>query len=150
MSIRENIGMETKPDTEKIEKLVKSLGAESFILGTGNGYEQTLGQTKESFSGGQLQRIALARGLYRNAPFLLMDEPVSALDTENGEIVKRAIEQYGTDHTVVVVTHRLELTENFDWIYVVEHGRIAEQGTHRELLEKNGRYAGMWKSQMER
>lgn len=54
------------------------MGAESFILGTGNGYEQTLGQTKESFSGGQLQRIALARGLYRNALFLLMDEPVLA------------------------------------------------------------------------
>lgn len=149
MSIRENIGMEAEPDTERIEEIVKSLGAESFILEAENGYEETLGQTKESFSGGQLQRIALARSLYRNAPFLLMDEPISALDTDNGEIVKNAVEQIGGERTVIAVTHRLELTENFDQIFVVEKGKIVEQGTHRDLLKKNGKYAGMWRSQME-
>lgn len=106
-----------------------------------------MGQIQEGFSGGQLQRIALARCLYRRAPFLLLDEPISALDADNGNLVRQVLEQHGKEDTVIALTHRLELIENFDWIFVIDKGKIAEQGTHSELLAQNGIYAEMWKNQ---
>ena len=147
MSVIENIAMGENVDQARIQEIMKSLDKAGFLEKTPKGYDTVLGQIQEGFSGGQLQRIALARCLYRRAPFLLLDEPISALDADNGNLVRQVLEQHGKEDTVIAVTHRLELIENFDWIFVIDKGKIAEQGTHSELLAQNGIYAEMWKNQ---
>lgn len=148
MNVTENITMGEKVDQKRIQRIMKSLDKDNFLEKTPKGYETVLGQVQEGFSGGQLQRIALARCLYRKASFLLLDEPISALDANNGKLVRKALEQHGKEDTVIAVTHRLELIENFDCIFVIDKGKIAEQGTHSELLRQNGIYAEMWKNQI--
>ena len=106
-----------------------------------------LGENNAGFSGGQLQRIALARCLYKDAPIIVMDEPTSALDQASEQAVKKTIDQLPKTSTVVAVTHRLELTRNFDRLYVVENGKIVESGTHQQLLEKSGKYRRLWQLQ---
>lgn len=148
MNVTENITMGEKVDQKRIQRIMKSLDKDNFLEKMPKGYETVLGQGQEGFSGGQLQRIALARCLYRKASFLLLDEPISALDADNGKRVRKALEQHGKEDTVIAVTHRLELIENFDCIFVIDKGKIAEQGTHSELLRQNGIYAEMWKNQI--
>ncbi len=146
-NVAENVGMEGEPDKVRVGEVMKVLDEENFFQKAANGYEMILETAGEEFSGGQLQKIALARCLYRKAPFLLLDEPISAMDEENGKLVEKALWKYGKDCTVIVITHRLKLIENFDIIFVMDKGKIVEQGKHGELLKLNGRYAGMWKQQ---
>lgn len=146
-NVAENVGMEGEPDKVRVGEVMKVLDEENFFQKAANGYEMILETAGEEFSGGQLQKIALARCLYRKAPFLLLDEPISAMDEENGKLVEKVLWKYGKDCTVIVITHRLKLIENFDIIFVMDKGKIVEQGKHGELLKLNGRYAGMWKQQ---
>ena len=95
-------------------------------------------------SGGQRQRISIARAFLKNAPILLLDEPTSAIDTETEAEIQKAITRVARDKTVIVMAHRLSTIQNADCIYVVENGAIAESGTHRELLARNGIYAGLY------
>ncbi|MDO5350849.1 MAG: ABC transporter ATP-binding protein [Lachnospiraceae bacterium] len=127
----------------------KAAGADSFIAESKEGYGTLLGEGNAGFSGGQLQRIALARAMFRRAPVLLMDEPTSALDPQSEQVVKKTFRQLPDDLTVIAVTHRLALTTEFDRIYVLEQGQIAEAGSHAELLEKGRKYADLWQSQQE-
>lgn len=94
-------------------------------------------------SGGERQRISIARAFLKNAPVLLLDEPTAAVDAGTEELLQEAINRISAGKTVIVIAHRLSTIQNADRIYVVENGRIAEMGTHNELIEKNGIYAGM-------
>ena len=149
-SVAENICVSDKIDWKKLKIISESVGIDEFINERKNGYQSILENKNESFSGGQLQRIALARALYKNAPFLLLDEPTSALDLDSANQIKIILESLIGKQTMIVVTHRLELTENFDKIIVLDHGIIAESGTHKELLERKNLYYHMWITQQMR
>jgi subfamily B ATP-binding cassette protein MsbA len=98
-------------------------------------------------SGGQRQRIAIARALYKNAPVLILDEATSSLDTESERLVQAAMRKLIENRTTLVIAHRLSTVEQAHRIVVLERGRVAETGTHKELLRLNGVYAGLYQIQ---
>lgn len=140
-SIKENIryGRMDASD-EEIVQAAKRAYAHEFIMAFPNGYDTLVGERGESLSGGQRQRIAIARAFIKNAPILLLDEATSALDTESEQLVQKGIEALMGGRTTLVVAHRLSTIEKADMIYVIESGRVCEQGRHRELIEQDGVY----------
>jgi subfamily B ATP-binding cassette protein MsbA len=99
------------------------------------------GPQRGQLSGGQRQRLAIARALYKNAPILILDEATSALDTESERLVQQALQNLMQGRTTLVIAHRLSTIEHADRVVVMERGRVAEQGTHAELLAAGGLYA---------
>ena len=146
LTVAENISL-GNGNLEDIRTVGKMANIDEFISNKPKGYNLKLQDGNVEFSGGQLQRIALARCLFKKSPIILMDEPTSALDKESEQIIKETIEQLPQDITIIIVTHRLNLTKNFDRLYVLEKGSIIESGNHNELLEKNGKYAYLWNIQ---
>lgn len=146
LTVAENISL-GNGNLEDIRTVGKMANIDEFISNKPKGYNLKLQDGNMEFSGGQLQRIALARCLFKKSPIILMDEPTSALDKESEQIIKETIEQLPKDITIIIVTHRLNLTKNFDRLYVLEKGSIIESGNHNELLEKNGKYAYLWNIQ---
>lgn len=140
-TIKENIryGRPDADDGEIIEA-AKRAYAHDFIMEFPDGYDTMVGERGESLSGGQRQRIAIARAFLRNAPILLLDEATSALDSESEQLVQKGIEALMGGRTTLVVAHRLSTVEKADTIYVMEAGKVCEQGGHRELMEQNGIY----------
>jgi subfamily B ATP-binding cassette protein MsbA len=118
-----------------------------FILTLPQGYETMIGERGVRLSGGQRQRLAIARALLKNAPVLILDEATSALDSESERQVQMALERLMQNRTTLVIAHRLSTIENVDRILVLESGRLAEQGTHGQLLAQNGLYAHLYKLQ---
>ena len=106
-----------------------------------------MGERGARLSGGQCQRIAIARALLKNAPILLLDEATASLDTESEHQVQKALEVLMEGRTVLIVAHRLSTIRNADVILVMENGRICEQGTHSALLDLNQVYAGLYRMQ---
>jgi ATP-binding cassette, subfamily B, bacterial MsbA len=121
--------------------------ADDFIRDLPNGYDTEAGEHGVKLSGGQRQRIAIARAMLKNAPILLLDEATSALDTESERQVQAALRQLMKGRTTLVIAHRLSTVIDADLIYVVDHGRIIECGTHIELLHKGGAYARLYSLQ---
>src|SRR5262245_916009 len=118
-----------------------------FIRGMSQGLETLVGDNGVKLSGGQRQRLAIARALLKNAPVLMLDEATSALDTESERHVQAALEALMRGRTTIVIAHRLSTVENADRIVVLDRGRIAETGTHRELLERGGIYDKLYRIQ---
>jgi ATP-binding cassette subfamily C protein CydD len=117
--------------------------AEEFIEGLPQGYETEVGERGQNLSGGQVQRLALARAFLKDAPVLLMDEATSSLDPETEALITEAITRLAQARTVLLIAHRLRTVRNADCIVVMDGGRVVEQGTHEALLHANGRYAKM-------
>lgn len=143
-SIRENIRYgRLDASDEEIVEAAKRAYAHDFIMAFRNGYDTLVGERGESLSGGQRQRIAIARAFIRNAPILLLDEATSALDTESEQFVQKGIEALMGGRTTIVVAHRLSTIEKADIIYVIENGKICENGKHEDLIKRNGVYKNL-------
>lgn len=132
---------------EQVLAAARAAEAEPFILARAHGYDEELGPRAKLLSGGERQRLALARALVRNAPVLLLDEATSALDAENERLVQKAIEAARAGRTTLIIAHRLATVLRADRIVVMDAGRIVEEGTHTDLLARNGLYARLAKLQ---
>ena len=141
-SIRNNIAMGRQSATdEQIEAAARVANAHDFIMQTENGYDTNIGDRGMKLSGGQRQRLSIARAVLKNPEILILDEATSALDTESEKLVQEALTSLLEGRTSVVIAHRLSTIHNADRIIVIDAGRIAEQGTHSELMERGGIYA---------
>jgi subfamily B ATP-binding cassette protein MsbA len=130
-----------------IEAAATAAYAHDFIAALPDGYATLVGENGIKLSGGQRQRIAIARALLKDAPILVLDEATSALDTASERQVQAALERLMLNRTTLVIAHRLSTIERADRIVVLEHGRIAESGTHEELLTRNGIYTHLYRLQ---
>jgi ATP-binding cassette subfamily B protein len=148
-SVRENIAYGA-PDAslEEIVRAARLANADEFIRSFPDGYDTILGEHGVDLSGGQRQRLAIARAALRKAPILILDEPTTGLDEENESAVLEALERIARGHTTFVIAHDLRLTLGADLILYLEHGRVLENGTHKELLDANGRYATLYRRQL--
>ena len=140
-SVYNNILM-GKPEAtqEEVEAAAKIANAHQFIMGLAEGYQTNIGDDGNKLSGGQKQRISIARAVLKNPPIMILDEATSALDTESERFVQEALEKMMENRTSLVIAHRLSTIQKADWIVVMERGMILEQGTHSELMQKNGAY----------
>ena len=132
---------------EEITKAAEAANALDFILQLPDGLDTMVGDDGVLLSGGQRQRMAIARSLLKNAPILILDEATSALDTESEKNIQQALERVMENRTTLVIAHRLSTIEKADKIVVMDQGKIIEEGTHTQLLEKDGRYAMLYRMQ---
>lgn len=128
------------PSKEKVIEAAKLANAHEFIMETPDGYESNIGDQGSKLSGGQRQRLCIARAIMKNPEILILDEATSALDTQSERLVQEALEHLMKDRTSIIIAHRLSTIKNADEIIVMNEGRIVEQGTHSQLVEKNGAY----------
>ena len=148
-TVRENIRHARPEATDaEIEAACKAANCDGFIRKMEMGYDTPVGENGNLLSGGERQRLSIARAILKNSPILLLDEATASLDIENELAVKQAIANLlAQKKTVVMIAHTLSIVKNADQILVVSDGRIAEAGTHAELLQKNGKYAAMWNAE---
>lgn len=144
-TIRENITFgKDDVDEEDIHEAARIANADEFILQLPEGYNTVIGDRGVKLSGGQRQRLALARAVLRNPPILLLDEATSSLDTQSEKEVQEALDSIMSGRTSIIVAHRLSTVMNADKILVLDNGKLIEQGTHEELLSKEGLYHQLW------
>jgi ATP-binding cassette subfamily B protein len=141
-SVRENLRF-AKPDAtdEEIEAAAKAARIHDVIAALPEGYDTIVGERGYRFSGGEKQRIAIARTILRNPPILVLDEATSSLDTETERLVQEALDRLSTGRTTIAIAHRLSTVRDADQIIVLDHGRVVESGTHDELIAAGGRYS---------
>jgi ATP-binding cassette subfamily B protein len=147
-SVRDNIAYGAPNVTDQeVEAAARLANAHEFIEALPDGYDTFLGERGLTLSGGQRQRIAIARAAVRKAPILILDEPTTGLDRENGLAVIEALERLAHGHTAFLITHDPQLAANADRIVYLQDSRIVEFGTHDELVAAGGRYAAMLRLQ---
>jgi subfamily B ATP-binding cassette protein MsbA len=129
---------------DQIVEAARMAAADDFIRALPNGYDTMVGEQGMKLSGGQRQRLAIARAMLKNAPILLLDEATSALDTESERQVQAAMDKLMQGRTTLVIAHRLSTVTGADLIYVIETGRVVEQGTHLELIARGGAYKRLY------
>lgn len=140
-TVQENVtyGLSDIP-MEAVTQAATKANAHNFIASLPKGYETSVGEKGTQLSGGQKQRVAIARALIRNPRVLILDEATSALDAESEHIVQQALNNIMREHTVLVIAHRLSTVEKADNIIVIDKGRVAEQGSHSQLMASGGLY----------
>ncbi len=150
-SVAQNIayGCETELDLERIKAAAIRAHAWEFIQKLPAGLHEKIGENGMKLSGGQRQRLAIARALYKDAPFVILDEATSALDTESERHIQAAFESLTDNRTTIVIAHRLSTIEKANCILVMDDGEIIERGTHSDLLAKDGFYAKLYQMQFE-
>ena len=134
---------------ENIIKAAQVANIHDFIESLPKGYETVVGERGLKLSGGEKQRVAIARTVLRNPKILVFDEATSSLDSKSEKAILQALRNVAVDHTTLVIAHRLSTITDADQILVMEKGHIKEHGTHRELLHQKGIYAHMWELQQE-
>ena len=148
-TVAENISYGRPEATEaQIELAARQAGAAAFIEKLPQGYETPVDENGANLSGGQRQRIGIARALLTEAPIMVFDEPTSALDPHHEAMITKTLRDLKRQRTIVVVSHRLSTVIDCDQIFVMDDGRIAEQGTHAELVAKRGLYYAMAREQL--
>jgi len=147
MSVRENIrlGRQNATDAE-VEEIARKAGCYDFIMSLENGFDTVVGGSGAHLSGGERQRIAIARAMMKDAPIVILDEATAYTDPENEAIIQKSVAQLVKGKTLIVIAHRLSTVKDADKLYVIKDGVIDSEGTHEELLAKNGLYADMWKA----
>ncbi|RZM83986.1 lipid A export permease/ATP-binding protein MsbA [Pseudoalteromonas rubra] len=140
-------GLERAYTQEELEQVAKQAHVWEFVKDLPEGLNTMVGENGVMLSGGQRQRIAIARAIVKNAPILILDEATSALDTESERLIQQALDNLMKDKTSIVIAHRLSTIEQSDCIYVLDQGRIVEQGKHQALLEQKGIYAALCQMQ---
>ena len=148
-TIRYNIAYgRPEANAAEIEGAAKAANIHDFILSLPEGYDTQVGERGLKLSGGEKQRVGIARTLLKDPPILLLDEATSALDTETERSIQSELKMMGQGRSVITIAHRLSTIVDADRIMVLEAGEVVEQGTHEELLRKGGRYADLWSKQM--
>ncbi|MBO5306228.1 MAG: ABC transporter ATP-binding protein, partial [Clostridia bacterium] len=147
-SIRDNI-LYGRPDAteEEIIEAAKKANIHEYVMSLENGYDTEIGERGVKLSGGQKQRLSIARVFLKNPPILILDEATSALDNATELLIQQSLDELCRGRTTIVVAHRLSTVKNADEIAVIADGKVAEQGSHEVLLEKDGIYAGLYKKQ---
>ncbi len=147
-TVRENISYGSPDATiNQIQEAAKIAEADQFISELPQGYDTIVGERGQKLSGGQKQRIAIARAILKDPPILVLDEATSAVDNETEAAIARSLEKITQHRTTIAIAHRLSTIRHSDCIYVMDYGRLIEQGTHEELLAKDGVYTGLWQVQ---
>jgi len=146
-TIRENIAYGKPHATlEEIEAAARAANADEFVRGLEHGYDTVIGERGATLSGGQRQRIAIARALIRNAPVLILDEPMTGLDGESEGKVREALDRLMAGKTCIVITHDLQSVAEANQVLVLDGGRIVDRGTHAELAARSGRYRQLYEA----
>ncbi|OZI30466.1 hypothetical protein CAL29_20790 [Bordetella genomosp. 10] len=149
-SIAENIALGApEASRTRIEEAARAARAHAFIEALPQGYDTRLPPGGAGLSGGEKQRLAIARALVKDSPLLILDEATASMDPENEWEIKQALDSLTRDRTVIVIAHRLHTVRHADAIWVMEHGRIVERGRHAELIARAGLYARLWSRQRE-
>lgn len=144
-TVRENIGYGTFNATDaEIEAAARAAEAHEFILRLARGYDTIVGERGQKLSGGQRQRISIARAVLKDPPILVLDEATSAVDNETEAAIQRSMGHIAAGRTTVMIAHRLSTVRHAHRIYVLEGGRVAEEGTHEDLVARGGIYSGLW------
>jgi len=140
-------GRSSKSSTMTVEEASKEANIHEFIVSTPDGYNTKVGERGLRLSGGEKQRVAIARTILKNPRILILDEATSALDTKTEREIQKSLMEISKERTTLIVAHRLSTVVNADEIIVLEKGEIKERGSHDELLSFNGIYYKMWQSQ---
>ncbi len=148
-SVYDNIAMHQNVTREAVERAAKAARCHDFIQSLPEGYQTRLGDGGHTLSGGEAQRIAIARAILKNAPIVVLDEAMAFTDAENELALREGMAELLKGKTVLMIAHRLYSIQDADIIFVLEGGKLKEQGTHQELLQKHGLYAHLWAIQNE-
>ena len=140
-----NVALGQNPDRDRVLECLLAANLGDFLQTLPNHMDTLVGHNASTMSGGQRQRLAIARAMYKNAPILILDEATSALDNESERMVQDALQKLQQGRTTLVIAHRLSTIENADRIVVMDAGRIIESGTHASLLNHSGVYASMYR-----
>ena len=134
-------------DAAAIAEAARAAEAHEFIERLPQGYDTIVGERGQKLSGGQRQRLAIARAILKNPPILVLDEATSAVDNETEAAIQKSLEKITQNRTTIAIAHRLSTIRNADRIYVMDQGQLVEWGTHEELIDRQGLYAGLWQVQ---